>query len=540
MAQGLVAVAGLAAWMFLVAWPVLAVTALLVGHGTISERTSAPQMLHTLMARSISLAISVAFVAVVLGYVASQLLANACRDRAWLLWLMLVPVLWPQYVTCHAWSQLLSHTAPVGRFMASQFANDNQLVAAAVACFVQVLYCWPLAALIIAGGRHRGTEASGGQAAGLQGRSSTLAALYHPLGRSLAVAFVACLVVTLSQYDAFSVAGVSTYGTELVAIYQGVGATELVVWAAGPLVAVAVVAAIMLRRHMHLIAALADTERPVLPVPGIQRTIVATALILTMAIPVILLFLGVGNGNRPVNCPDSECAGLLNTCAAAGVAACLAVSMAAAAVVLERCGRTATGVSHLMQITLIAAALVPGPLIGMAHLAMLPAPWMGWILDRWPAAALGQAARFAGIAVLLFLVFRAQCDRRRQATSEAESVGSTDSSVHCIWQPDTWRTAACVLLLVAVLSFVELPATMFLRPPGVPYFTPWLFDRIRHHADGLASMSCLLLLIAILPISGLVVLLWRRTGSRPSHRLSDAMTVAANRADRTDATGPLP
>jgi len=511
LAHGLVAMAGLAVWLFLVASPLAITAAVTADHWAMAGRVYAPQTLHSLIARSIGLAVAVAFGAVVLGYISGRVLATADRGRTWLLWLMLVPILWPQYVACYAWSLLLGPTAPLGWLVASQSADENQVVRAAVACFVQVLWCWPLAALIIARGRQCvRSDTPGIQAAGQQGRMPTLAAICHPLGQSVAVAFAVCFVLALCQYDAFSIAGVRTYGTELVAIYKATGSTESVARASWPLVAVAVAMAIVLRRRTWLIDATCHTADAHSTVSRIQWAALATVLILSLAVPVMLLLMGICKGDLPGSSCRPDRAGLVNALAAAVLAAGLALSMAAAAVVLERSGRWAAIVSRLMQVSLIAAAFIPGALVGVALLEAAPAaPSMVWLMDRWPAVALGQAVRFAGLAVLLFLVARSQIDRGRLATPCDDPVGTDDFPQRRPWWPVVWRASASVLLLVAALSVVELSATMLLRPPGAPHSTQWLFSLMQRHPDGLASVSCLLLMVATLPVSGLVALLWR-------------------------------
>ena len=98
--------------------------------------------------------------------------------------------------------------------------------------------------------------------------------------------------------------------------------------------------------------------------------------------------------------------GLANSLAAAVLASALALAMAAGSLAVERLGRGGRFVARLMQGTILLATFLPGSLVGAAILAVENGLDLGPISAAGGIGlvAAGQAARFAGIALVVLLL----------------------------------------------------------------------------------------------------------------------------------------
>ncbi|MBN2581801.1 MAG: SMP-30/gluconolactonase/LRE family protein [Planctomycetes bacterium] len=515
LAHGVIAMVGLLIWLLLVASPLVITAASTAGDWTVAGQAYSSHTLHGLMIRSIGLAAAVALGAVVLGYLPGRLFASAARGRMLLFWLMLAPLLWPRYVTYYVWSLLLSPTTPIGRIMAGQPIEVNQWIGAAVASVVQVLWYWPLAALVIAQGWRNIDDELLGAARMDAGPWQRMSHITLPLlGRSLAMAFAVCFVLVLCEYGTFHLAGVRTYGTELAVIYEATGSSEAVARASLPLVGIALVLVIALGRGIRLLAA--SQETPLAPATAScgHWVMVVVLLGLSLLAPLGLLLMSVRDFAPFMQFWSLQRDGLANALSAAALAAVLALAMAGAAVILEHSGRWAWTVSRLMQVTLLVAMFVPGSLVGVVLLRAAPhTPGMSGLLDRWPAVALGQAVRFAGLALLVLMTARQAIDRRCQEMARVDGAGTLALWRYIHW-PLLWPTLLAALVLVAVFSLTELSATMLLLPPGVPHFTQRLLNQMHYARDEHVIASCLLLTTVFLGIGGLTAALVAVKGRR--------------------------
>jgi ABC-type Fe3+ transport system permease subunit len=201
-----------------------------------------------LMFDSFGLAAVIAAVSVLLGYIPGQLLGTSRRGKDLVLLLLLMPLVLPRYVLYYAWTLLLSPTTQVGRYLSSN-PEVARFVGALTSSAVLVLWYWPLAGLLIAQG-WRSIDRQIQDSARLDADSFQIfrKVTLPLLARPILLAFGVCLVLSLSEFATFHLAGIRTIGTELAVLYELTGSESCLIKAAWPVTIVAVVLAVTLGR----------------------------------------------------------------------------------------------------------------------------------------------------------------------------------------------------------------------------------------------------------------------------------------------------
>ncbi|MHC4574503.1 MAG: ABC transporter permease subunit [Planctomycetota bacterium] len=473
--------------------------------------------------RSLSLAAVISAVAVLLGYIPGRLLGTCRRHRDLLLFLLLMPLVLPRYVLYYAWTLLLSPTTQLGRYLAGR-PELARLVGTFSSSAVLTLWYWPLAALLIAQG-WRNIDRQIWDCASLEAgplnifRNITLPLLARPLLLASAV----CFVLSLSEFTTFHLAGLQTIGTELAVMYQQTGSETHVLRAAWPVVIVAVMVALVLARASRSWASSVPPLGPVQFQSQRWRWAVLLVLIgISLIIPLALLLANV-TGTRPfkqfLTLHTDELAWSLVVAAGASAIAHL---IAFAALSLEGAGRVPgfSGsseaprylrrfLSFTVRTTLFLTMFVPASLVAVGLLRMLavcnvPAS----LRQAWYVVSAGQAARFTGVALVLFLLAR-----HSQETQLSEMASLDGASARAAWWhvhlPRTWPLLLGSFILILMLSVTELSATMVLLPAGLPNFAQRLLNQMHYARDQQVIASCLVLTCLFLVLAAVVVLLLR-------------------------------
>ena len=191
--------------------------------------------------RTFAIAAALAAGSVLLGYVPGQLLGTAKRRRTVLFFLLLSPLLLPQYLSLYAWDLIRSPTTPLGDWLSSR-PGLAVAAGAVTGSLTLVLWYWPLAALIVAQG-FRSMDRDVQQSAMLDaGPVRRFSAVTLPqIAPALLLAWGLCFVMVLSEFATFHLAGIATLGTALAVVYAETGSTAAVARSAWPAVVPAAV-----------------------------------------------------------------------------------------------------------------------------------------------------------------------------------------------------------------------------------------------------------------------------------------------------------
>jgi len=465
------------------------------------------------LGRSVALAGAIAVVAVLLGSVPGYLFGVASGKPTLLLFLLLMPLLLPPYVLYYAWTLLLTPTTALGAYL-SHHPPLARLAGDAASVLAVVLWYWPVAALLVGQGFRQIDRATFDLARLETTGFERLRHVYLPLlARPLLLAWALCFVLALGEFGAFHLAGVQTIGTELAVLYEWTGSEYAVAVAAGPLVAVALALAFLLLRgpllrpasHHHDHSGLhttASTSRVAwLGLTGL--------LALSLAAPTALLVYNLDNLTPLrrfllLHYDDLAWSGL---CALA--AAAIGLALAHGSLAVQHARGALRYLALPAQVTILLAALVPGSLIAVALLKSLStvAPICD-LRQHWLVLSVGQAARFAGIALVL-LALTGRAGLRRLTEMAALDGASRWQTFRHVYLPHTWPLWTGGVLLLTMMGMTEFATTMVLLPAGLPNFAQRLLNQMHYAADQQVIASCLILMAAYVLLAALTVLLLR-------------------------------
>jgi DNA-binding beta-propeller fold protein YncE len=128
--------------------------------------------------------------------------------------------------------------------------------------------------------------------------------------------------------------------------------------------------------------------------------------------------------------------------------------------------------------------------------------------QSWLLVSVGQASRFAGLALILLLLTRYP-DQKRLAEMAALDGASPFQAWRHVHLPRVWPVLLGTFLLVTMLNFTELPATMILLPAGLPNFAQRLLNQMHYARDQQVIASCLVLVLLFVLLAAVsVTLLW--------------------------------
>ncbi len=477
---------------------------------------------------SFGLAGVVALVAVVLGWVPGRLLGTCRAGKDLLLLLILMPLVLPRYVLYYAWSLLLTPTTDLGRYLSAR-GEVARFVWTAASSLVLILWYWPLAALLIAQGwRNIDRRIWDCAALDADGFAAFRKITLPLLARPLFLAFGVCFVLTLSEFGTFHLAGIQTIGAELAVLYELTGSEAYVARAAWPVVVVALAVAIALGRSSRCWvapeAALATVEFK----SQKWRWGVLLALIgISLVAPVALLIGSVTDTQALRQFiklhPDELGWSLVISAVAAGVACMIAL----AALSLEKTaglGRLRSIHSRVwaprrllcfvVRTTIFLAMFVPASVVAVSLVKLLSVCNLPVaVRQSWCIVSAGQAARFAGLALVLLLLTRYADERHLSEMASLDGASRLRAWWH-VHLPHTWPLFAGTFILVAMFGITELSATMVLLPAGLPSFAQRLLNQMHYARDQQVIASVLILICLFLALSGVVVLMLRAVRMR--------------------------
>jgi ABC-type Fe3+ transport system permease subunit/DNA-binding beta-propeller fold protein YncE len=501
--------------------------------------------IYASVVRSFALSAAVAAAAVLLGWIPGQLL-GVCKTRQdLLLLLLLMPLVLPRYVLYYAWTLLLSPTTTLGAYLSGK-PGLARFFGVFSSSLVLILWYWPLAALLIGQGR-RNIDRSIRDCASLDAdsfgifRKITLPLLARPL----LLAFSVCFVLSLSEFATFQLAGIRTIGTELAVLYELTGSESYLARAAWPVIVAALLLAVVLGKSSHSWISHADSAGPTqLESHKWQWLVLLEHIGFSLIAPLALL---VGNMTDThalrqflILHPDELSWSLAISAVAAGIAYLIAFG----ALSLDRIdrGRLCRLLSFIFRTTIFLVMFVPASLVAVSLLKMLAVCNIPLTIRQgWYLVSAGQAARFAGIVLILLLLTRYAHEK------QLSEMASLDGASHLktwwyIHLPHTWPLFIGTFILIVMLGITELSATMVLLPAGLPNFAQRLLNQMHYARDQQVIASCLILIFLFIILAGIVVLLLRLTRVRwlVGFAILAACLPAMTGCDETSTTNNTP
>jgi ABC-type Fe3+ transport system permease subunit len=505
----------LTVWVVVLAAPLASLT---VGAAMAPSTGGGAALLSAgLWVKSIALAAGLSAGAVVLGWVPGRLLGSEGRGTAWLLGAMLACLLLPRYVLYYAWKLPTSPTTALGKRIASDAQLSTAIDAVASSAVLAGWY-WPLAALILAAG-WRSMDQNVYDAARLEARpwrrwvGVTLPMLAGPI----VAAFSACLLLILSEFGTFHLAGVRTFGTELAVLFAQTGSTSAVLGEAGPvLVPLSAGLAWLAGRQMPAWSLSPPSSAPPRPAGGWRWGLLCMLLAGGVVLPTGLLVAHARETAAFARFVRLHGDKLLTSTGIALVAGGLSLLVAGGGLAWGRIGRAGRWIGGAMQASAVLAMLLPGSLLAVAILHLATAfRWSAAWVDHWSIVSVALAARFTGLAVILL---RVMLDARDTGLAELAATDGATGGQTWWWVhvPRLWPLPTSALLLVTLLSITELPASLLLLPPGVPHFAQHLLNQMHYARDQQVIASCLVLLAGCLAAGAAVAVLVGLLRSRRS------------------------
>ncbi len=500
-----VKVAGLLLWLLVIALPL---SGLMVEAVSSPAQTDAVRPVMAALLRTCVLAGIVATVAVLLGWLPGKLLGTSGAHAGLLLLLLMLPLVLPQYVLYYAWTLLLSPTTQLGRVLASQ-PDLARLVGVVTSTGVLIGWYWPLAALVFAQS-WRSIDGRVWEGAALEAtRSQVFRHVTLPLfSRTILLALGVCFVLSLSEFAAFHLAGVRTIGTELAVLYELTGAAAPVARAAWPVTLPALLAALALtmssQRWMPTAVTL-KTSTAGAKVPAWIALLLL--LVVSWLAPVVLLVANVTTWQPFRQFLMLHVDDLAWSLLTAGVAALIAYLIALGGLC---CSQRRTAMLLVCGATFLAMFL-PASLSAVSFLKLSGS--VAPNVRSWFLVSAGQASRFAGLALILLLLTRYP-DQRQLAEMASLDGASPFRAWRYVHFPRVWPVLAGTLLLVTMLSFTELPATMILLPAGLPNFAQRLLNQMHYARDQQVIASCLILMLLFVVVAAASVALLRMASIR--------------------------
>ena len=505
-------IAGLLLWLLVI---VLPLSALAVDAAFSPAQGDVVRPVMTALLRTCVLAGIIAAAAVLLGWLPGKLLGTSGAHIGLLLLLLLLPLVLPQYVLYYAWTLLLSPTTQLGRVLASR-PDLARLVGVVTSTGVLIGWYWPLAALVLAQG-WRSIDGRVWEGAALEAtRSQVFRHVTLPLlSRTILLAFSVCFVLSLSEFAAFHLAGVKTIGTELAVLYELTGAAAPVARAAWPVTLPALLAALALTLSSHRwMPTTVTVKTSTVGSASLAWTVLFLLLAASWLAPVVLLVANVTTWQPFQQFLTLHVDDLAWSFLTAGVAASIAYLIAFGGLFCSEPARPMRRtISLVVGGTTFLAMFLPASLSAVSLLKLSAVGGAAPNMRNWFLVSAGQASRFAGLALILLLLTRYP-DRRQLAEMAALDGASPLRAWRHVHLPRVWPVLAATFLLVTMLSFTELPATMVLLPAGLPNFAQRLLNQMHYARDQQVIASCLVLTLLFVLVAAVSLALLRTASLR--------------------------
>ena len=452
----------------------------------------------------------IAFVSVLLGYFPGKLLAFSGKGQM-LLIAMIVPLVLPRYVQYYCWSLLLSPTTCLGKMLSANSAVANTVGSISMVV-VLVLWYWPVAGLLLAAGwRNIGSGVVELAEFESNKRQRFVYVILPLLFRNMLLCFLLCFVLVLSEFATFHLGGVSTIGTELAVLYELTGSEAAVFKAGWPMIIAALAAGYFLHRELQrLNKSDRVIEKPKIKSHPFEWSIVITLIVISVVIPVAILIWNINGTAAFTNFFKLHADELGWSLMSSACAVLLACFLAAGAKKLDVFTSAGPVLRVLVYTSIFAVMLMPGSLIAASLLKT--ANWFSAGFSQgWWMVSIGQAVRVCGVALILFKLSFTGDSHHYSEMANVDGASSW-ARFRYIYLPENKHFIVAVFLLLFMLCFAELPATMILLGAGVPNFAQRLLNQMHYARDDQVIASCLILITTFTMLAVFAAMLLKRAG----------------------------
>ena len=504
----------LALWLSAVGYPLLAVTAALV------PEPGPAVGIHgvwELLGVSFAWAAAVAAGAVVVGWAPGRFLGKALPRRGWLpvAALMLAPVCVPAYAVFYPWWQ---SWPPDSALYEWAVENGHIRLLKGLTLYVGLLcWSWPLVAWCTAGAvaatpAHR-EELLRLDGAGVMARLLDRA---RTDGVGLALGGLLVFLLVFNNTSSFDIAGIYTFGFELVALGQLGAGPGAMMASAAPAVVLSLAGALgvwfLIGRTR---SELAVRTRPLGVGAGVAT---ASIWLVSTVVPVVLFARGLtvrADIGTFSSLYGADIARTLGVAAAGGLAAALVAV-----------GLGATWQDHrpwvrrlgdVQAVGWLLTALCPGIIVGLACEAAYNRPGLDGAIYNTPLIlVLGYAARFAFVGALLGRWLALAEPRRLADLRRLDGAQDLGGFLRSSW-PTILAGGGAAFAIAGVLSMSELAVTARLQPSGFATIGQAVLHAVHYQRPDTVLLATLGLVGAGLAAGFIVACAWwplRRSSRR--------------------------
>jgi iron(III) transport system permease protein len=456
--------------------------------------------LTILLGRSLSIAVFATLVALALGLPSAVALAS--RDlpfRKFFYLLVLIPLLIPPYIMAGAWIHLLAADGFINRSLAAFFGPSVRLSVFSQAGCVWCLGIshFPIIAIILATGLSkidRNLQDIAHLSTGRWGvfRHSTLPQIFPHLMASI------CLVIifVLGRYGVPSLLGFNTYPVEIFAQFSAFYDENVAIATALPLIAVVVILILaqrqlMLNRSYASITPSNESDNPISLSRFKYYTVafLLTLFIISTLLPFARVLSHIGNVATIAATLAQYSSGIVITSSLAFLAAVISILIALPIGLHLAHYKSRAG--WLLDVICWLPITIPGTIVGLGLINLGNfAPTVRNADSFGILLLLAYVGMFSAFSVRIFQA------AYKQADSNIDEATAVDS---CRWYqrlfyidvPIHSGSLAASFIIVFVLTFGELNATVLLVPPGKETLAVTIDNLLHYGANVKASVLCL-------------------------------------------------
>ena len=500
-------------WLAIVAYPVIALIASL-GRSPIAEVQ--PRGTAELLFVTSAWALSVAFLAVIVGWVPGRVLGRALPRHGFvpLAAAMLAPICVPVYVVFWCWWQVWPEGSDLFSW-AIHAEHRARLLKGATLLVGLVCWSWPLVAWCVAGSA-AATPAQREELLRLDSVGPvrrTLARLRCDC-RGLALGGLIVFLVIFNNTTSFDLAGIFTFGNELRAV-DALGATApQLLWVATPAIGIAAAGTVVV--WLLLGAALpSNAKRPTRFTKVALGATVAIWLISVLG-PVLVFVTNLGEAGEIGEFFALYGSAVASTSTLAllsgAFAAVIAIGLGAAWQDHRPIVRT---MAHLQALGWIFVALVPGTIVAVALEAAynIPLPvtttqTVADVIYLNPVILIaGYLARFGFVGALLGRWIAVREPRDLTALRRLDGAQTMRGLFASSW-PRLLAAGLGVMAIVTALSLSEIPVTARLQPPGAGSLAAAVLNALHYQRPDTVMFASLVLIGAAIIAAITAVLAW--------------------------------
>jgi iron(III) transport system permease protein len=488
-----------------------------VGQGPASfQAWSLDERQGTLLLNTAMLGVGSALLAVLLGTPLGFALARErWKHRPWWRILLAVPLLLPAYVTGLGWLSLGGRTGPLSAILG--FDPLAWLHGLPGAVLILGLAHYPIAMLAAEAALHRVERRLEDAALIVAGPWPTFWRIRVRLAApAIVAAATTVFVLTIAEFAVPGLLGVRVFTTEVftafAALYDPARATQL----AFPLLAASVLlvaGAATWSRGTIVTTARGGSAGDVLEPPTWPLRLLAIGLaVLAVAVPIGALAVDAAAVRSWTAALDGSSAAILTSVATAAMSASLAT--VAGAGLGYAVARTSGRLGATADIVLVALLAVPSTVVGVGLVALFNRP--GLMLDLYGTHAMlvvAGLARFLPLAVLSMGSAIHSIPRSHEEAAATAGAGWL-RTIAGVVAPQLARAAAATWVIVFVLAFGELGASILVVPPGGETLPIRIYTLIANALPAQVAALALLQVVATLTPLLVLAMVFRRAAVR--------------------------